>query len=82
MESSLNASKDVATGVTGIPLTCGPEPVMDAVCTAVIGPACSCVLEARSDREIFLRKLRWRHTTVILRKKMMTASCTLIIFVE
>ena len=51
MGSSLNASKDIGLGVTDLALTCESEPVMDAVYTAVVGSACSCVLEAGSDRE-------------------------------
>ena len=39
-------------GVTVFALTCGPEPVMDAVCTAVVGSARTCrVLDAGSDHE-------------------------------
>ena len=39
-------------GVTGVPLARGSEPVVDAVCTAVVGPArTGRVLDAGSDRE-------------------------------
>ena len=37
MGSSLNATKDIGTGVSGFALTCGSEPVVGAVCTAVVG---------------------------------------------
>ena len=43
MRSSLDASKDIAMGNGDLALTCGSEPV--------VGPACSCILEASSDRE-------------------------------
>ena len=52
MESSLNASKDLGMGVNDLALACGSEPVADAVCTAVVGPArTGRVLDAGSDRE-------------------------------
>ena len=52
MGSSLNASKDIGMGGTDFALTCGPEPVMDAVCTAVVRSArTGRVLDAGSDRE-------------------------------
>ena len=38
-------------GVTDFAPICESEPVMDAVCTAVAGSACSRVLDAGFDRE-------------------------------
>ena len=49
---SLNASKDIGMGVTHFALTCGSEPVVDAVCFAVVGCArTGRVFDAGSDRE-------------------------------
>ena len=52
MGSSLNASKDIGMGVSGFALTCGSEPVVDAVCPAVVGSRrTGRLLDAGSDRE-------------------------------
>ena len=52
MGSSLFASKDIGMGGTDLALTCGSEPEVDAVCTAVVGSSCTGrVLDAGSDRE-------------------------------
>ena len=52
MRSALNASKDIGVGVTDLVLNCESEPVMDAVCAAVVGSArAGRVLDAGSDRE-------------------------------
>ena len=52
MGSSLNTSKNVGMGVTDFALTCGSEPVVDAVCTAAVGSTrTGRVLDAGSDRE-------------------------------
>ena len=49
---SLNAPKDIGLGVTDLALACGLEPLMDAVCTAVVGSArTGPELDAGSDRE-------------------------------
>ena len=48
---SLNTSKDVALGVTGLAPICESDPVADANYLAVVDSACSCVFEAGSDRE-------------------------------
>ena len=68
-------------GVTDLALTCGSEPVVDAVCTAVVGSLrTGLVLDAGSDREdrssdvCFIGDTRKPFS----KKKMMTASCTLI----
>ena len=56
-------------GVTDFVLTCGSEPVVGAVCTAVVGFArTGRALDARlcSRGQILRRMLRWRHTIVIL----------------
>ena len=45
MGSSLNASKDFDVEVSDLALTCGSEPVMDTVCTGVVG-------SARTGREL------------------------------
>ena len=48
----INASKDIDLRVADLVLTCGSEPVMDTVCTAVVGSFRTChVLDAGSDRE-------------------------------
>ena len=51
MGSSLNASKGVRMGVTGLAPICTSEPVLDAGCTAVIGSARTRALDAGSARE-------------------------------
>ena len=49
--SSLNASKDVGVGVTDFVFTCGSEPVMDTMCTAVVVSArTGRMLDGDSDR--------------------------------
>ena len=50
MASALNASKDIAMSVTDLALVCESEPVLGAVCTAVVGSACTArVLDAGSS---------------------------------
>ena len=39
MGSLFDASKDIGMGVTDLAFACGPEPVVDEVCTAVVGSA-------------------------------------------
>ena len=52
MGSSINASKDISMQVTDLALTCGSEPVVGAVCTAVNGFArTGRAHDAGSDRE-------------------------------
>ena len=68
MRSSCKASKDFGN----VALKCGSEPVMDVVCTAVVGSSrTGRVLDAGSCHKdlIFRRMQRWRHTTVILCQK-------------
>ena len=51
-DCSLNASKDFGLGVTDLAVAYGSEPMVDAVCTAVVGSArTGRVLEAGSARE-------------------------------
>ena len=85
--SALNTSKDIGMGVTDFALTCGSEPVVDAVCTAVVGSArTGRVLDAASDREDRSSEVCYagdtRDSYSHSLKKMMTACCTLIISAE
>ena len=65
---SLNASTDIGMGVIDLALTCGSEPEVDAVFTAVVfSDRTSRVLDAGSGRRrIFHCMLCWRDTIAIL----------------
>ena len=76
---SLNASKDIGMGVTDLALACGSEPVVDAVCTAVVGSArIGLVFDAASDREDRSSDATLGTHDSRSLKKTMAASCALI----